>query len=88
MIPAFERYAQGSAALLVNRAWCKGCKLCVEACPTHILTLDAAQLVRVGDIGKCIFCGLCAVRCPDFVFILERLNGANVRAAAAGVGSQ
>jgi 2-oxoglutarate ferredoxin oxidoreductase subunit delta len=87
MIPAFERYQQGSAALLVNRAWCKGCNLCVAACPSHILALDAAQLVRVGDIAKCIFCGLCAVRCPDFVFILERLNGKGAPAWAAGAGS-
>ncbi len=49
--------------------------MCVDACPSRILALDEAQLVHVTDIGKCIFCGLCAVRCPDFVFILERLNG-------------
>ena len=75
MTAAFQAYEQGSAALFVNRAWCKGCNLCVEVCPSGILSLDAAQRVRVGDIRKCIFCGLCAVRCPDFVFILERLNG-------------
>jgi NAD-dependent dihydropyrimidine dehydrogenase PreA subunit len=75
MMPTFDRYEQGGGALLVCRAWCKGCKLCVEVCPSGVLSLDATQLVRVGDIGKCIFCGLCAVRCPDFVFILERLNG-------------
>ncbi len=75
MIPSPQRYEQGSAALIVNRAWCKGCNLCVAACPSRILALDEAQLVYVTDIGKCIFCGLCAVRCPDFVFILERLNG-------------
>lgn len=74
-MPTFDRYEQGGAALLVNHAWCKGCNLCVEVCPSGILSLDALQLVRVGDIAKCIFCGLCAVRCPDFVFILERLSG-------------
>jgi len=72
MNAAFERYAQGDAALLVNRAWCKGCNLCVAACPCGILSLDAAQHIVVTDIGRCIFCGVCAVRCPDFVFILER----------------
>lgn len=86
MRATLERYQQGSAALLVNRAWCKGCNLCVDVCPSGILTLDDAQLVYVTDIGKCIFCGLCAARCPDFVFVLERLNGRTPR-AWAGAGS-
>jgi 2-oxoglutarate ferredoxin oxidoreductase subunit delta len=72
MTPGFERYAQGEAALLVNRAWCKGCNVCVAACPSRILALDAVQRIVVTDINRCIFCGVCAVRCPDFVFILER----------------
>ena len=72
MKPGFERYAQGDAALLVNRAWCKGCNVCVAACPSGILALDALQRIVVTDINRCIFCGVCAVRCPDFVFILER----------------
>jgi 2-oxoglutarate ferredoxin oxidoreductase subunit delta len=72
MTAGFERYAQGDAALLVNRAWCKGCNVCVAACPSGILALDAAQRIVVTDINHCIFCGVCAVRCPDFVFILER----------------
>ncbi len=67
-----RRYFQNGWALVVNRAWCKGCNLCVEACPSRILALDEAQRVFVTAIEKCIFCGLCAVRCPDFVFALER----------------
>lgn len=79
----FERHAQGPYALLVNRGWCKGCNLCVAACPAGVLALDAVQRVVVTDIGKCIFCGLCAVRCPDFCFILERSPvAAPVEAAA------
>jgi formate hydrogenlyase subunit 6/NADH:ubiquinone oxidoreductase subunit I len=26
----------------------------------------------VTEIGRCIFCGICAVRCPDFAIVLER----------------
>lgn len=72
MTPGFRRYEQGNAALLVNHAWCKGCNLCVAACPSGILALDSAQHIVVSDIARCVFCGVCAVRCPDFVFILER----------------
>jgi 2-oxoglutarate ferredoxin oxidoreductase subunit delta len=82
MTKGFERFAQGNAALLVNRTWCKGCNLCVAACPSGILALDAAQRIVVTDIGRCIFCGVCAVRCPDFVFILERPAVSGLEAVA------
>ena len=77
-----ERYQQGPAALVVNRAWCKGCDLCVRACPSGILALDTIQRVYVKEIAKCIFCGICAVRCPDFVFVLERPSDEAVGAEA------
>jgi dihydropyrimidine dehydrogenase (NAD+) subunit PreT len=66
------RYEQRDAALIVNRAWCKGCDLCVQVCPTRILSLDRSGRIAVSDISHCIFCGLCALRCPDYVFVLER----------------
>lgn len=69
---AVWRYEQGDAALIVNRAWCKACDLCVQVCPVRILALDASERIVVSDISRCIFCGLCALRCPDYVFVLER----------------
>ncbi len=66
-------YQQGDRQLSVQRDWCKGCNLCVENCPSHILSLDDGERIVVGDISRCIFCGICAVRCPDFVFTLERV---------------
>jgi NAD-dependent dihydropyrimidine dehydrogenase PreA subunit len=72
MSAGFVRHAQGGAALLVSRTWCKGCNLCVAACPSGVLSLDVDRRVAVGDIGRCIFCGVCAVRCPDFAILLER----------------
>jgi len=72
MLNNIKRYEQGDAALLVNHEWCKGCNICVEACPSDILTLDDADKIQVTDVSKCIFCGICAARCPDFCFTLER----------------
>jgi 2-oxoglutarate ferredoxin oxidoreductase subunit delta len=72
MIAGFARFPQGDSALLVNRDWCKGCNLCVAACPSGVLALDADQRVTVGDVRRCIFCGICAVRCPDFAILLDR----------------
>jgi 2-oxoglutarate ferredoxin oxidoreductase subunit delta len=88
MSDAIRRYRQGEAALVVNRAWCKGCDLCVDACPVEILALDDLNRIVVTDISQCIFCGICAVRCPDFVFVLERpRKEALVAVAAGGEGS-
>lgn len=72
MTDPYKRYNQGGASLSVRREWCKGCDLCVAACPVDILSLDKANLIDVIDISKCIFCGLCAERCPDFCFSITR----------------
>lgn len=71
MTDGIKRYEQGGAALIVNRDRCKGCDICVNACPPHILALDEMDKIVVNDINQCIFCGICAERCPDFCFILE-----------------
>ena len=51
---------------------CKGCELCVQACPMHILALDEVAVNRKGyhpisciDPEKCIGCASCALMCPD-----------------------
>jgi succinate dehydrogenase/fumarate reductase-like Fe-S protein len=36
--------------------------------------LGADDRIEVSDVSRCIFCGICAVRCPDFVFVLDRGN--------------
>ncbi len=61
-----RQHFQGENYIAVNRALCKGCALCVNSCPTGILYLDGKSKIALRDIGKCIFCGLCEARCPDF----------------------
>lgn len=63
-----------------NYELCKGCKLCVEFCPTKILTLDKAKmnnkgynLITVTEPDKCIGCGFCAIMCPDSVITVEKV---------------
>lgn len=72
MVDPVKRYYQGKAQLVVRRDWCKGCDICVDACPVDILELDENSRINVNDISKCIFCGICAERCPDFCFSLVR----------------
>lgn len=59
--------------------WCKGCGLCVDACPKKILALANDQINAKGhhpvvmtDQEKCIGCAFCATMCPDCIITVER----------------
>jgi len=82
--PTPLRHEQGDAGLLVVREWCKGCDLCISSCPTGILSLAEDGRIQVDDISRCIFCGICAGRCPDFVFILDRPRNGRPAAVSGG----
>lgn len=54
---------------------CKGCGLCVEVCPRHVLALDESCVndlgyhpIRLTDAAGCTSCAICARICPDSVY--------------------
>ena len=54
---------------------CKGCELCIGACPQHVLALDVGVVnplgyhpIRLTDAAGCTSCALCARVCPDAIF--------------------
>ncbi|TAK00779.1 MAG: 4Fe-4S dicluster domain-containing protein [Chloroflexota bacterium] len=54
---------------------CKGCELCIGACPHGVLALDVGVVnplgyhpIRLIDAAGCTSCALCARVCPDAVF--------------------
>ncbi len=58
---------------------CKGCGLCVSACPKNILELSKERInqkgyhpVEVIDQEKCIGCAFCATMCPDSVITVSK----------------
>ena len=58
---------------------CKGCGLCVDACPKHILHLAADKInkkghhpVEAANPEKCIACAFCATMCPDCIITVEK----------------
>ena len=58
---------------------CKGCGLCVNACPKGILAIDGSQINKKGyspavmkDQEKCIGCAFCATMCPDCIITVEK----------------
>lgn len=53
---------------------CKGCGLCIQACPRHILVLAEDRINHKGyrpatcqDPAECTGCAICARNCPDVV---------------------
>ena len=68
----------GKLSIDVDR--CKGCGLCVDACPKHVLELDKSTINKNGyhpvhliNEAECISCASCARMCPDLVFIVRKL---------------
>ena len=57
---------------------CKGCELCVTACPKKIVALDKGKINKKGyhpagvkDKDSCTSCAMCAVICPHVVIKVE-----------------
>ena len=55
----------------VSPVYCKGCELCVGACPQDVLALDMEHLTPKGyhpvQLIKdgCTGCAICAIVCPE-----------------------
>lgn len=64
--------------LIVNDEVCKGCGLCVRACPKKIVALSQRinskgyHPAEVTDIDACIACAACAGTCPDYAIEIEK----------------
>lgn len=63
----------------IDDFFCKGCGLCVEVCPVHILTLNNDVITAKGyhpahciDSEKCTGCVTCALVCPDVAITVWR----------------
>jgi 2-oxoglutarate ferredoxin oxidoreductase subunit delta len=65
----------GWTPLAIASDQCKGCELCIGACPHGVLALDTGVVnplgyhpIRLTDATGCTSCALCARVCPDAVF--------------------
>ncbi len=62
----------------VNELYCKGCELCITACPKDVIRLDMDRLTPKGyhpamlASDGCTGCAVCAVICPDAAITVFR----------------
>jgi 2-oxoglutarate ferredoxin oxidoreductase subunit delta len=64
-------------AIAIER--CKGCGLCVDACPKKILGMSKGVLNSKGfhpaealDQASCVGCAFCGLMCPDACITVEK----------------
>ena len=64
--------------ITIDALRCKGCSLCVSACPKGILRLSDAlsekgyHPAECTDQDACIACAMCAQMCPDVAIKVEK----------------
>lgn len=64
--------------VVIDRERCKGCELCIPACPPAVLRMSVARN-RSGVpypelVPGCTGCGACLLVCPDFCFEVFRYD--------------
>jgi 2-oxoglutarate ferredoxin oxidoreductase subunit delta len=80
---------RGDVHIRVER--CKGCQLCIECCPTHVLRLSESfndagyhhPVVAAAD--ECVCCQGCYKICPEFAIFAVLREAATQEAASGGV---
>lgn len=65
--------------IIIREDTCKGCGLCVNACPKKIIALSKLKMNKKGyrpaellEESKCIGCAFCAMMCPDMAITVEK----------------
>ena len=63
----------------ISEDTCKGCGMCVAACPKKILVISKSKINNKGyhvaemtDMDACIGCMACANMCPDIAIEVEK----------------
>ncbi len=67
-----------SGTVVFDTDRCKGCGLCIPACPKGVLAFSGKlnqsgyDVVHMAHPDACIGCAFCALTCPDIVIEVYR----------------
>lgn len=78
--------------VFIDQTRCKGCTLCITACPQGVLFIDNKRLNAKGyhpatlidPDQQCTGCAICSVICPDACFTVYREAPVKLRQVAKG----
>ncbi len=65
-------------AVVIDKDRCKGCGLCIAACPNQVLAFSGElnksgyNVVYMEDPEACVGCAFCAQTCPDIAIEVYR----------------
>lgn len=63
--------AKKEVKITIDQKLCKGCGICVEFCPKHVLRMskkvneNGFHLCEVASPDECVACRNCEMFCPD-----------------------
>lgn len=60
--------------VIIFGMWCKGCKLCVEFCPTGVLAFNEDDHPIVVRPENCTACHWCDTHCPDLAIVVKPVS--------------
>jgi 2-oxoglutarate ferredoxin oxidoreductase subunit delta len=72
--------AKVRGAIVVDEQKCKGCGVCIPACPTSVIELanevngKGYHFAYMEHPDECIGCANCAIVCPDGVITVYKIK--------------
>ncbi|MFP3261547.1 MAG: 4Fe-4S binding protein [Nitrososphaeria archaeon] len=69
--------------VIINKERCKGCEICINACPQQNLSLSEnvnsqgyhyVEFFEMGKKGECTGCKICWWVCPEYAILEVRKN--------------
>ena len=72
--------AKIKGAIVVDKERCKGCEICLAACPSEVISIarevnsKGYQFAYMENPDSCIGCSNCALVCPDGVITVYKMK--------------
>ncbi len=58
--------------IVITEDACRGCRLCIDVCPTEVLSFNETELLAtIEQAEDCIACLSCAYLCPSSAIRLD-----------------